>query len=75
MGGEEATGLVGGEPRGTVTDADLEGNEERRVDRLHRRAYELGHLFKFGEGDVEVQFIVHLQDHATMEPPLADRFV
>lgn len=32
LGGEEATGLVGGEPRGAVADADLEGNEERRVD-------------------------------------------
>ena len=31
-GGRKATGLVGGEPRGTVTDAYLEGNEERRVD-------------------------------------------
>ena len=54
MGGEEATGLVGGEPRGAVAYADLEGNEERRVDRFHRRAYQFGHLFEFGEGDVEV---------------------
>ena len=75
MGGGEATGLVGGEPRGAMADADLEGNEERRVDRLHRRAYKLGHLFEFGEGDVEVQFVVHLQDHATTEPSLTDRFV
>ena len=60
------------EPRGAMADAYLEGYAELGVDGLHRAADQLGHLGELVGGDVEVQFVMHLQDHTALETPLTD---
>ena len=60
------------EPVGTMPDTYLEGHTQVGIDGLHDLTYEGGHLVELGEGDIEVQFVMHLQDHPTAKASLPD---
>ena len=53
--------LVCLQPVGPRADAYLQRDAQLGVDGLHRRAYEVGDFVEFVQGDVEIEFVMHLQ--------------
>ena len=53
--------LVRLQPVGPRADAHLERDAQLGVDGLHRRAHEVGDFVEFVQRDVEIEFVMHLQ--------------
>ena len=63
------------QPIGSFADLGYQRNTQRGHHPLHTRAYKLANFCSFRTKNVEVEFVVHLQDHSAPQLTLSDFLV